>query len=554
MYRTRRSKERKTQNSQPERGHGHDSDFSVTHSETSAKRSYSKLVANAIKSHDGHVNEHFVDRHKHEKHETSSSSQSRERERSKEEFQMENCPKRTHRKRKKEKQIADHSSIGKRFYYDREKKKYFKILPGHSNIVSAITNETIVRKRLEEKRLRDVELFLRGCVRKKSAVALPNLVETIFKQSQGDKCSSGFEASIMRTRVQTMRPLNSFRVSGSQLFAAYEEMEHMLLMDATPNFDKLIGMWSVQNSLVHRIQLVNITEQVRSGGFEPMSITADFGGATIIQTWNKVTHICWAPFENGDDCQRILYTTMCYTGDANSLAVIRNLDPDATSQDRFVDFNLGKKITWTCAWNRCSKQFSVGSEKVSLLLDVQTRRMWEYFSYKSDPLAQVFSRQTGQNLFTGTRRGQILTHDLRSISTRPTCCFNHNTSVCGLQLLQDDVSLVASDVSGKVSLWDMRMRRVLMEYKGGVNEYSRVPIHVDEYERIVYGAGQDGYTRFWCLKTGELLNTIPPPCSTTRETIPAVLYSQRWGDRNGNAGLLMGLKNKLHMYASPVVD
>lgn len=277
------------------------------------------------------------------------------------------------------------------FYYDKEKKKYFKILPGHGNIVNAMTNETIERKRLEDKRLKDVEMFLRGCVSKRSVIALPNLVANIFKQSQGDQCNSGFEASVIRTRVQTMRPLNSFKINGSE-FTSNETLEHMMLMDASHNFDKLVAMWSVQSSLLHRIQLVDVKEKPRGSDSEPLSVSMDFLGATILQTWNKVTHICWAPFKDEDN-QRILYTTMCFTGDANSLVMIRNLDPEAESRNRLMDFNIGKKVTWTCAWNKRSKQFSVGSEKISLVLDVETRRMWEYFTYHSDPLSQVFSQQ-----------------------------------------------------------------------------------------------------------------------------------------------------------------
>ena len=65
-----------------------------------------------------------------------------------------------------------------------------------------------------------------------------------------------------------------------------------------------------------------------------------------------------------------------------------------------------------------------------------------------------------------------------------------------------------------------------------------------------FTVGEDGYTRFWNLKQGTLLHTIPPPCAVSRETIPTVQYSMRWGNRQGNAGLIMGLQNKLHFYGS----
>jgi len=66
---------------------------------------------------------------------------------------------------------------------------------------------------------------------------------------------------------------------------------------------------------------------------------------------------------------------------------------------------------------------------------------------------------------------------------------------------------------------------------------------------ITIAVDQDGYTRLWCLKTGDLLKTIPPPTSTSYDFFPSVLYSKTWNDRPGNAGLLMGLGDKVYIYS-----
>ena len=65
-----------------------------------------------------------------------------------------------------------------------------------------------------------------------------------------------------------------------------------------------------------------------------------------------------------------------------------------------------------------------------------------------------------------------------------------------------------------------------------------------------FAVGEDGYTRFWSLHKGTLLYTIPPPCPVTMETIPCVQLSSRWGNRDGNVGVLMGLRNKLYFYGT----
>ena len=38
----------------------------------------------------------------------------------------------------------------------------------------------------------------------------------------------------------------------------------------------------------------------------------------------------------------------------------------------------------------------------------------------------------------------------------------------------------------QICLWDIRKKQVLVKYTGNINQYSRLPIHVDELQKIVY--------------------------------------------------------------------
>lgn len=42
-------------------------------------------------------------------------------------------------------------------------------------------------------------------------------------------------------------------------------------------------------------------------------------------------------------------------------------------------------------------------------------------------------------------------------------------------------------VSLKAFLWDLRMKRVLVEYKGMKNKGTRIPVYMDDAEKLVYG-------------------------------------------------------------------
>jgi hypothetical protein len=59
-------------------------------------------------------------------------------------------------------------------------------------------------------------------------------------------------------------------------------------------------------------------------------------------------------------------------------------------------------------------------------------------------------------LNSGTRKNDIFTHDLRSISTYSVSHLTQSSSVCGLHLLQNDIHLLASDVKGKVRSFSLR--------------------------------------------------------------------------------------------------
>ena len=53
-------------------------------------------------------------------------------------------------------------------------------------------------------------------------------------------------------------------------------------------------------------------------------------------------------------------------------------------------------------------------------------------------------------LYNGTRKGEVLAHDTRSISTRPVQSFRHSTSIAHMYHSNDLNSLIVADFSGKV--------------------------------------------------------------------------------------------------------
>ncbi|XP_033735495.1 DDB1- and CUL4-associated factor 4-like [Pecten maximus] len=454
------------------------------------------------------------------------------------------------------------------FYFDVEKRKYFRIQPNHNRSSSStVTKETIQRKEKEELRLKEVSCT-ESCKKPKLSTYQPH--------EKGSKCCSDLPHllnSICTGTISKHQLDNLFafkRVSninsthaGCQRLTnrnqtAYSKLEHMQKIEVGENSDCILGLWSKKEISNYSIQLLDIKRDKRLNVESRLSVNIESPDFSSLVTWNKVTDLCWADLKRNDSnskVRHVLFTTMSFTwaGDDMSMARICQF-PKTLDRSHDLEFSLGHKCIWTCAWNNHGQNFSVGSEKCGLLLDVETRRLWELNTNNSDPLAQIFDTKSRYRLYMGTRKNQILSHDLRSISTRPTASMSQSCSVCSLRLFQDETKLLASDVRGKVCLWDLRMRKVVQRYVGLKNQYRCIPIHVDDQERFVYGADSDGYIHFWCLQTGALLRTIPPPSSLAQDFIPTVAYSERWAGEEGNAGLLMGLGDKFYLYPSMNAD
>ncbi|XP_063427372.1 DDB1- and CUL4-associated factor 4-like [Mytilus trossulus] len=432
------------------------------------------------------------------------------------------------------------------FYYDKEKKKYFKILPNSSCIGKSFTKEGIKIKEKEETRKSDLLYPIKPRTetpRRHQLSVYDNCLPCVTCNFQKGLLSNRqLDHTLHKIRLKNLNttPQTRIQIYSDTRRDWLERLENANQLEMIDN-KHMIGLFSLKDSMIQRILWLKLSDKPSSSQKDRLSLSIDpFPSCSNYQSAVKISSMSLI------DKDSVLYTGMVYTGTPESLVFIKGFGEGSS---RYEVYSLGQKATWTCAWNKHANQFSVGSEKCGLLLDVQTRRLWEINTHNSDVLCQVFSKQNGNCLYSGTRNSQIFTHDLRSISTYAVNQLTQSSSVCGLQLLQNDVHLLASDVKGQINLWDLRTRKVVTEYLGSKNEYLRIPIHVDQSEEIVYGVDQEGYTRLWCLQTGELMKTIPPPMATSYDFFPSVLYSKTWNDRQGNTGLLMGLGDKVYVYS-----
>lgn len=271
-------------------------------------------------------------------------------------------------------------------------------MPCHGNIRSAITKETVAAREAETKRKHDLNVLALNQISKEISktkyVCNKSIIPVLSKYALGDINRDFLEPMLMRRSIPNLKSISTvkvFEIPSGRL----DRLEHMLQMDVSADRMGVLGLWSLKGTMMQRIQYLQIKDNLNACKDNSSRLCIDPAGTVVLQSLNKITNVCWAPVASEKDKKFILYTTMSYTGDSLSLALIRNIDPGSFTMNGHSDFSLGKKATWTCAWNTRSEQFSVGTEKCALVVDVKTRKMWEYSTGHSDVLAQVFCTEVG---------------------------------------------------------------------------------------------------------------------------------------------------------------
>ena len=223
------------------------------------------------------------------------------------------------------------------------------------------------------------------------------MTETVFRSRSGQiQDPRRMQRKITEHVVRGLRPRGSRKIlEHAEATDAYCRLRHMSCMEPSSDQSKLLCLWSLKDIIGQRIQLLNVKSFARSHEDGSSNITMDVrpGDMVILQTSYNITDLIWAPQNDDDRSDHILYTTTCSVGNNQSLAILRRLDASARHNFRGNEYILGKKATWSCAWNVHARQFSVGSEKMSLLVDAETRLTQKVHADKSDVLSQAFPRQ-----------------------------------------------------------------------------------------------------------------------------------------------------------------
>ncbi|XP_049612378.1 DDB1- and CUL4-associated factor 4 isoform X2 [Syngnathus scovelli] len=414
------------------------------------------------------------------------------------------------------------------FYFDSEKNRYFRLLPGNNNC-NPLTREQLKKKEQEKERARMLEED--GKVTKKAPRAGLNASLLLQNRRLGLLAEMSYHRQVHECRISTMR---------------CRKLDHQ----SADNFRTIMADSTCE-------QVFTVSDMSYGGckysclGF---SRSSSGGSLTVKMCDNpyftnyKVNSLCWASVNHLDS-----HVLLCLVGVANRLGSITLLPTalfsNSDSNQTGMCCNFKIPMAWCCAWclhPQFEKWFSAGlSYQVVLQQAVSGKR--QTISVDSDILAQQFCVGVPL-LFNGCRSGEIFSLDTRNMRGSKATSLKQESAITSLRVLRDENYLLAADMSGQIKLWDIRARKPVQEYRGHYNEHAALPIHVSEPEGLLLTVGQDCYTRFWSLRDGHLLRTIPSPHPAASDAIPSVVFSSSLGGRTGVPGLLMAVKKDLYYF------
>ncbi|KAK7909757.1 hypothetical protein WMY93_014441 [Mugilogobius chulae] len=420
------------------------------------------------------------------------------------------------------------------FYFDPEKNRYFRLLPGHNNC-NPLTTEQLRQKEREKQRERS--LAEDDNPRKKAPRPGQNMALLLQKRQFGtisgkSYCRLSNEVQVCGMKRQQLELVNA------------NLMNKMLAMDSS--CERVF----IESDVSHagaKYGLMNLSHSSRTQS--PLTMTLS---DNLSFTNRKVRYACWASVSRTDS-----HVLMCVIGSGDTPGCVRLL-PDTfygssrTGPELLCSFNITSALT--CAWcthPHYDRTLSAGAPHRVIVKNVESGHTKNY-DVNSDVLTQQFIPRSPV-LFNGCRSGEIFGLDLRKrggglMQGWKTHRFQQESAITSLRVLNDHNYLLAADMLGQIKLWDARMSKSVQQYKGHYNEHLLLPVHVSEPEQLVLAVGQDCYTRIWSLQDGRLLRTIPSPHPVSNDLIPSVVFSSNLGGPKGPPGLLMSIKNDVFYF------
>ena len=149
------------------------------------------------------------------------------------------------------------------FYYDPEKKRYFKLAPNHASATCNYTPEELSKKKAEEKRKNDVSKIISGA--KKNDLDKSRKPRNLipFLMNQNGYRKNDLRVQLLKNCVCSLKPVGS--QSCPEMFDySHDYIKHTSFMHMGQRGTELLCLWTVKACFSQRIQLLEIVDGKRT--------------------------------------------------------------------------------------------------------------------------------------------------------------------------------------------------------------------------------------------------------------------------------------------------
>ncbi|XP_065055960.1 DDB1- and CUL4-associated factor 4-like [Rhopilema esculentum] len=407
------------------------------------------------------------------------------------------------------------------FYYDTEKKRYFRITKDHPKpAIKACKSEVIKTEKQKQKRHSNMhckileEREICGTnIRKFKRNMRRSSIECInFEKTKGIKLH--LEEANLKDKVLITKIIPSARHDVLAIVSKIKGFDKSMLQIYDFQFSKEMKFELTSS---YDISIAQITDTVFATN------TRSFTNELLISSVSESLGV--------------------------SQALIFWVD-DFLVTDRVVKMRKGHNIWSSCfVHNPCTRtRFALGLTNGILLVGPEGRTEQHPFirTSKSD----VLSLDGGKApyLYSGSRDGYIRSFDFRAFKVASSV--RAKKSVDNVKILSNQTHLIVSTMAGHLELWDIRMWKAVLSYSGHANTHSRLSLHLDSNENFLSSVGEDCVARIWDVRTAELLREFPSIRFDEREDPirPTVLFLDQDTNPYINSGYLYGIKEELFYF------
>ncbi|KAH7724548.1 Protein F47D12.9 a [Aphelenchoides avenae] len=485
------------------------------------------------------------------------------------------------------------------FSYDPSTGKYYRILPDMPGQPRGSTMQDLKRMERESNHLQRLEISANKPQEPSKQLPIVSVVNRM-QLGGGPPVTSNalrFRRNIEEGRLSQVKstPSHTFEVSAEpgQQFVGCQ------FLDIRQDGKTLVGCWAVKSGRQARASSRVMCLNVDVDTDEAQSVSRRYQeGDTMLGTNGKLYSntygLRFKPEEEESilihepnlvdmsvvkvdtDVTCVLYATADqYTGEFNEirtdccvtmdpLVELSNDEGLEVSASPMYNFKMRTSLpVWSCAFNTSKTQIGIGTETNATIIDMVKGRRFNVSSGGKNVVAQQFSSD-GNLYYLGRRNANMSCLDLRQSRQHTIGEFEDSASTGYIhEMRHRPAYILTENFQGKartslkysskgnlqIRLWDVRMRRSVLDMQGHKNSYHRVPCFVDAGERFLFAVGEDATARGWSLYSGDLLCSIP--CPRTVETVsdfPRVVYSDKWGGVNGNSAVVLAVDGDLRVH------